>query len=197
MLTFLSPFWGVILKLRGLSVGRGFVCIGRPGINRTSGSTISLGDEVSLCNTGIANPLAEGGRCRLATIAPGAEIKLADRVGASSSIICAATSIVIGEGTIIGGGAMILDTDFHLQTKEGDWGTDPQAVSRPVVIGRKCFIGARAMILKGVTIGDHAVVGAGAVVTKDVEAYSIVGGNPASVIGRVPKITSSSSEEGH
>jgi acetyltransferase-like isoleucine patch superfamily enzyme len=187
MLTFLSPFWGVILKLRGLSVGRGFVCIGRPGINRTSGSTISLGDEVSLCNTGIANPLAEGGRCRLATIAPGAEIKLADRVGASSSIICAATSIVIGEGTIIGGGAMILDTDFHLQTKEGDWGTDPQAVSRPVVIGRKCFIGARAIILKGVTVGDHAVIGAGSVVTRDVASNTVVAGNPATVIRGNPR----------
>ena len=165
MLTFLSPFWGVILKLRGLSVGRGFVCIGRPGINRTSGST----------------------RCRLATIAPGAEIKLADRVGASSSIICAATSIVIGEGTIIGGGAMILDTDFHLQTKEGDWGTDPQAVSRPVVIGRKCFIGARAIILKGVTVGDHAVIGAGSVVTRDVASNTVVAGNPATVIRGNPR----------
>jgi acetyltransferase-like isoleucine patch superfamily enzyme len=125
----------------------------------------------------------------LATIAPGAEIKLADRVGASSSIICAATSIVIGEGTIIGGGAMILDTDFHLQTKEGDWGTDPQAVSRPVVIGRKCFIGARAIILKGVTVGDNAVIGAGAVVSRNVEANTAVAGNPAILIKETPQNT--------
>ena len=178
----LSPFWGALLKLRGLSVGKGFVCIGRPGVNRTSGSVITLGEGVTLCNTGIANPLAEGGRCRLATVAPGAEIRLADRVGMSSSLICAATSIQVGEGTIIGGGTMIIDTDFHYRTAEGKWGTDPKAVSRPVVIGRDCFIGARAIILKGVTVGDNAVIGAGAVVSRNVEANTVVAGNPAILI---------------
>ena len=197
LLVSLSPIWALVLRLRGLAVGKGFICIGRPGINRTSGSHISLGEKVTLCNTGVANPLAEGGRCRLATVAKGAEIILEDGVGVSSSIVCAAKSVVIGTGTIIGGGSMIFDTDFHQKTAEGSWGTDPKGVSKPVKIGRYCFVGARAIILKGVTVGAHSVIGAGAVVTKDVEAYSIVGGNPASVIGRVPKITSSSSEEGH
>jgi len=48
-----------------------------------------------------------------------------------------------------------------------------------VIIGRGCFIGARAIILKGVTIGDCAVVGAGAVVTRDVPAGHLAAGNPA------------------
>ena len=76
---------------------------------------------------------------------------------------------------------MIIDTDFHQQTPSGEWGTDPKAVSLPVVIGRDCFIGARAIILKGVTIGDHAVVGAGAVVSRDVKPNTVVVGNPAAV----------------
>ena len=49
-------------------------------------------------------------------------------------------------------------------------------------IGSDVWIGASCVILKGVTIGDGAVVGAGAVVTKDVEPYAIVAGNPASLI---------------
>lgn len=51
-------------------------------------------------------------------------------------------------------------------------------------IGRDCFIGARSLILPGVTIGDGAIVGAGSVVTRDVPARSIVAGNPAKVVKR-------------
>jgi acetyltransferase-like isoleucine patch superfamily enzyme len=125
----------------------------------------------------MANPVAEGGRCRLATLSPDAKIILHDRVGISSTVICAATHVEIGEGTIIGGGAMILDTDFHPKKPDGSWETDPKSVSKPVTIGKNCFIGARVIILKGVSIGDGAVIGAGAVVSKDVIASVIAVGN--------------------
>jgi acetyltransferase-like isoleucine patch superfamily enzyme len=52
----------------------------------------------------------------------------------------------------------------------------------PVIIGNDVWVGAGAIILSGVSIGDGAIVAAGAVVTKDVPAYSIVGGNPARLI---------------
>lgn len=54
--------------------------------------------------------------------------------------------------------------------------------SRPVVIGNDVWIGARAIILPGVHIGDGSIVGAGSVVTKDVPPYAVVGGNPARLI---------------
>lgn len=179
LLTAGSPVWRTVLRLRGVEVGTGFTCIGRPGINRTRGSRISLGNDVTLCNSGMANPVAEGGRCRLATLAPGAEIHLGDGAGLSSTLICAARKVEIGEGTMIGGGAMILDTDFHPRNPDGTWGTNAALVSKPVCIGKNCFIGARAIILKGVTLGDGAVVGAGAVVSRDVPPGAVVAGNPA------------------
>jgi acetyltransferase-like isoleucine patch superfamily enzyme len=182
LLTVGSPAWRVYLRLRGVVVGKGFTCMGRPGINRKRGSSIKLGCNVTLCSTGVANPVAEGGRCRLSTLSIGAEILLADGVGLSSTLICAATRVEIGEGTMIGGGAMILDTDFHHRNTDGTWGTDPVRVSKPIHIGKRCFIGARATILKGVTIGDGAVVGAGAVVTRDIPASTVVAGNPARTI---------------
>jgi acetyltransferase-like isoleucine patch superfamily enzyme len=67
-------------------------------------------------------------------------------------------------------------------------GHDPQSADfadrgGPVTIGDRVWIGYRALVMPGVSIGDGAVVAAGAVVTKDVEAYSIVAGNPARPIG--------------
>jgi putative colanic acid biosynthesis acetyltransferase WcaF len=56
----------------------------------------------------------------------------------------------------------------------------------PIVVGKDAFIGARALVLPGVQIGERAIVGAGAVVTKDVPAHAIVAGNPAKVIGTRP-----------
>lgn len=179
LLTCLSPWWAFYLRLRGVKVGDGFTCIGRPGINLKRGTRIQLGNNVTLCNTGMANPVAEYGRCRLATVGKGAEIILHDNVGLSSCLICAASKVEIGENTIIGGGAMILDTDFHQPIPGIGWGNDAASVSKPVQIGKHCFIGARAVILKGVTLGDNVVVAAGAVINRPVPENSVAYGNPA------------------
>lgn len=182
-LTGASPLWKVFLCARGVEIGSHFTSMGRPGINRKRRSVIRLGDHVTLCSSAMANPVAEGGRCRLATLAENAKLIIHDGVGLSSTLICCAARVEIGAGTQIGGGTMIFDTDFHPRSENGDWLTDPVAVAKPVSIGRKCFIGARAMILKGVTIGNGAVVGAGAVVSRDVPAGATAVGNPAKVVG--------------
>lgn len=54
---------------------------------------------------------------------------------------------------------------------------------KPVSIGNDVWIGARVIILPGVNVGDGAILAAGAIVTKNVEPYTIVGGNPAKIIG--------------
>lgn len=106
-------------------------------------------------------------------------------------------NIKIGEGTIIGYGCFIdgrdnvtignhtdIASEVMIYSSEHDLSApDFHAVSEPVKIGDYVFIGPRAIILAGVKIGDGAVVAAGAVVTKDVPAYTIVGGVPAKEIG--------------
>jgi acetyltransferase-like isoleucine patch superfamily enzyme len=84
---------------------------------------------------------------------------------------------------------MVLDNDFHAPGPGFSWLPEYSRNSKPVKIGRGCFIGSRSIILKGVTLGDRVVIGAGSVVTKDVPAYSIAAGNPARTVGSIPNPT--------
>lgn len=81
------------------------------------------------------------------------------------------SAVTIGERCAISWDVLITDTDYHQLD-----GSDNVA---PVTIGDRVWIGAKAIILKGVTVGDGAVVAAGSVVTSDVAPGTLVGGNPA------------------
>lgn len=58
-------------------------------------------------------------------------------------------------------------------------------IVKPITIKRNAWIGAAATILPGITVGENAIVGANALVTKDVPANTIVGGNPAKMINKI------------
>ena len=90
--------------------------------------------------------------------------------------ITCAKKITLGEGCAIARDVIIRDYDAHQLLGAG------HEVAKEVRIGNHVWIGTRAMVLKGVTIGDGAVVAAGAVVTKDVPARCLVAGVPAKVI---------------
>lgn len=98
---------------------------------------------------------------------------------------------IIGEGTFLDGRALLIignhvdiASEVMVYNSEHDVNSDDfGAVTAPVEIGDYVFVGPRAIILPGVKIGKGAVVAAGAVVTKDVEDFHVVGGVPAKVIG--------------
>ncbi|MDF1762119.1 MAG: acyltransferase [Oleibacter sp.] len=78
--------------------------------------------------------------------------------------------IFVGDDTYIAFDAAILSHDMT------------RNIHKDVVIGKRCFIGARSIILPGVTIGDEVVVAAGSIVTRDIPSNSLVAGNPAKVL---------------
>jgi maltose O-acetyltransferase len=89
----------------------------------------------------------------------------------------------IGSNTVIGKNVMmapdvIICTENHNYTKDNYEGW----VKKPVIIDDNVWIGYRAIILPGVHVGRNAIIGAGAVVTKDVPPYAIIGGVPAKVL---------------
>ena len=103
-------------------------------------------------------------------------------------ILSAAAAVTIGAGTLLGHGVQIFDNNSHpvdADERASDWaavrtgGQRGDIAAAPVAIGARVWLGFRSVILKGVTIGDAAIVAAGAVVTSDVPAGTTVAGNPA------------------
>ena len=156
---------------------------GLPYIHRGGrGSSISIGRSFTAVSSLSHNSFGIIQRVVIRTVNHGAKIVIGDNVGISGCTISSGESITIGNWVLIGSGAVISDGDAHpIDPEERCAGYGGKR--KPIVIEDDVFIGARAIILKGVTIGRGSVVGAGAVVTKDIPAYSIVVGNPAKVVG--------------
>ena len=118
-------------------------------------------------------------------------------IGGGTVIDCV-KEITICDDVLIASNCLIMDSNNHsisysirkkdLKDWRNNFGHDwTTTKSRPVTLGKGCWIGAHAIIFKGVEIGEGAVIGAGSVVTKDVEPYSIWAGNPAKFIKMIPE----------
>jgi acetyltransferase-like isoleucine patch superfamily enzyme len=137
-----------------------------------NGGSITIGDR---CNFGkYAHLKVNGGH-----------IILKERVKINRfCIVQAHRSVTIENDVLTAPYVHIMDANHNFLTdrpvKEADalWGL----VSEPIVVGAHAWLGSRVSVLAGVTIGEHAVIGAGAVVTKDVPPYAVAAGVPCRVV---------------
>ncbi len=129
---------------------------------------------------------------------PTAKVVIGDRVfiGENTEIYCK-ENIIIGSDVMLSWGITLIDTNAHSLNWEErkndvlDWKKGPEfkkwnvVDSSPIKIENKSWIGFKSIILKGVILHEGTIVGAGSVVTKSTEPYTVVGGNPARLIKRL------------
>jgi acetyltransferase-like isoleucine patch superfamily enzyme len=177
----------MLMKRKGVQFGDGVVYFGSPIISSANASRIIIGERCVLCSVSAFTALGVRHPVVLRTVRPEAVIQIGSDTGMSGASICAAISIKIGSRVLLGANVTIVDTDFHALDPYVEGGrmhnNDPKKVAAaPVIVEDNVFVGANSIILKGVTIGENSVIGAGSVVTRSIPANVIAAGNPARVL---------------
>jgi acetyltransferase-like isoleucine patch superfamily enzyme len=169
------PCWRTRLRLAGEIAGRGRLIVGCKWASRffqdsqcvvPKGATLTVTGAFRIftgCNIGLA---------------PGAHLSLGSGYASPSLNLSCFERISIGQDVAIADRVTIRDSDNHEISGS-------RGMTRPIVIGDHVWIGMNSIILKGVTIGDGAVIAAGSVVTKDVPPGMLVAGAPARPVREV------------
>lgn len=158
---------------------------------------VSIGDDFVFTSGGCHNPICRNIRGAMFVPFPESRIEIGDRVGISSACLWAKERITIGNDVNIGGDCLIMDNDAHphdfmerrraYAENVGEDVYNKKIPTAPVEIGDDVWIGARCQILKGVHIGARSIIAAGSVVTKDIPADCIAGGNPCKILRKMSK----------
>jgi acetyltransferase-like isoleucine patch superfamily enzyme len=154
-----------------------------PICRRHPEATIRLGANVCIRNKVKENLAGICNRTVLVADLPGAVLEIGDNTGISGAVLFCSERIVVEEYVNIGVGVRIYDTDFHpVSWQDRRNGRKDTIATKPVRICRDVWIGANAIVLKGVTIGERSIIAAGAVVVTDVAPDCVAAGVPARVV---------------
>jgi acetyltransferase-like isoleucine patch superfamily enzyme len=163
---------------RAVNVGRGSTIAWRR-IRRVAGNALSIGED-SIVHADVSFEETGG------------KIQIGNRTFIGRSHLICYRSLVIGDDVIMSWGVTIVDHDSHSinwmdrRNDVREWGAGrkkwEQIAHAPVVVSDRVWIGFNVSVLKGVTIGEGAVIGACSVVTQDIPPYALAVGNPARVI---------------
>ena len=160
-----SNWYKLVMRASKVRFGKNLLLKGCPFIYNKKGAELTIGNNVTVKSSFLSNLVGLYSRTIIVTRAPGAYIRIGDNVGMSGVTIEAETRNKL------------------LMDKNG--GDSDLIPAKPIKIGRNCFIGCNAIILKGTELGDGCVVGAGAVVSGKFEPDSVIVGNPARCIRKV------------
>ena len=172
-----------IMLISGIEYGKGFRSCGNI-LFRKYGGSITLGNNVSVNSHRIADPI--GGDCKTIFVTTeSGKIEIGNNVGISNASFYASNSIIIEDDVCVGAGCKIYDTNFHSIYPNERLCGNTNVLTVPVTIKKKAFLGGHCIVLKGVTIGEGAVIAAGSVVSRSVPDYEVWGGNPARFLKKI------------
>jgi acetyltransferase-like isoleucine patch superfamily enzyme len=161
--------------LLGIELGRHISFYGHAIFRRKSRSRIIIGSGCRFRSKEKSNLIGINRRCIVATHASNAVIEIGDNCGFSGTVLGAFEKIILGKNVRCGANTLITDSDWHLD--------DPRVGKpKPIYIKDNVWLGYGVVVMKGVTIGENSIIGAGSIVTKDIPANVIAAGNPCSVI---------------
>ncbi|AMD90928.1 acyltransferase [Desulfovibrio fairfieldensis] len=188
-----GAFWGTVrlrckAALLGVAVGPGTRAHGPVGLLRWPGGSIRIGARASLISSRRrATAASLYAPVRLRVFGPGAAIEIGEGAQLSGTSVTARSQrISIGRQVLLAPNCVIVDSDFHAPWPPEARATEPGLErDAPVSIGDYVWIGMNCLILKGVSIGEGAMIGAGSVVTRDVPPFCLAAGAPARVLRRL------------
>jgi acetyltransferase-like isoleucine patch superfamily enzyme len=145
---------------------------------------IIIGDDFHAVSSKSRSYYALFSPCHLTSL-HGGIIELGKHVGLNGNIIASRKKIFIGNDTMIGPNTIIMDHNGHKIKAINRWLEKDHP--KEIYIGENCWIGMNCIILKGVTIGNNTVIGAGSIVRNNCDSDSIYAGNPAVKIRNINK----------
>ncbi len=166
-------------RIKGVAIGTDVGIHGLARVKKAKGATITLGKGVTLTSSKRTNPLLSE-PVILSALTPQSEISIGDYAGLSGVRIVARKKVSIGSHTVVGPGSVFYDSSVHHYDEATGWRGDGSYRANEILVGERCYIGMRCIILKGVSIGDRCVVAAGTVVDRDIPAGHLAKGNPMS-----------------
>lgn len=177
--------------LNNIKYGKNFRVFNHLYLKIHVGALVQIGNNCTIMSGAGLNPLSRNIKTCI-YVGKKATLKLGNDVGISSSTLWVKESVSIGNSVAIGADCIIMDTDAHnldwkirCSEETNEYGESVDmvtAASAPIVIEDNVLVGARCIILKGVTIGARSIIGSGSIVTKDIPSDCIAAGNHCKVI---------------
>ena len=158
---------------------------GFPIISIKKGADIKVGKNLTLISNSFFSEPGVDHPVIIRLLKNNAKLRIDNNVGISGGSICVEKEVVIEDEVMLGANVLIADTDFHPVEPINRRYIRDSVRAEKIVIKRNVFIGMNTLVLKGVTIGENTVIGAGSIVTKNIPPDVIAAGNPCKVIREI------------
>ncbi len=181
----LDYFNRLVFRVRHVKMGKNIKTYGIIRLKKDKNAFFSIDDKTIIRSHWRNNPAGGGQRNCIFAIMNEGTLEIGKNVGISNSSIYCNKHIVIEDDVFIGVNCVIYDTDFHSIYADKRINGNYDIKSESVLIKKGAWIGGHCIILKGVTIGERSVIGAGSVITHDIPSDEVWAGNPAKFIKKI------------